>query len=411
MHRTSIRMMLAAGICIGAAIGVRAQDLLRGSGPGSRPILINSDVAVLEGGEPRKDLNCSIAPSKVSVGLDLKFHAGFSVTLPLQDLQGGGNLTIIFHVSEKSADGNSAYFGQRIRVPQLTEMSGDASIGGSFDVGEGDYNVDWLLRDFIGRYCSSSWDITATLTARDKQVTLALPPHFIGASQEEPFQAEPPVERAGMEVPLNVKVLMNFAPQRPDAAVLTTEDRMALLSILRNLSRNPYLGKISLVTFNVQQERVLYRQGFADQIDFPALGRALKSLSLGTVDLRALGNKNGGIEFLSSLTRNEVMAGEDVDGLIFVGPKSLPDFSIPEDELRHIVAPDYPVFYLNYAADPLAVPWRDAIGKMVKFLKGREYTISGAHDLAAAVSEAMERMAKLRQTRPAATPSGANGPH
>lgn len=403
--------MLAAGIYMGAAIGIHAQDLLRGSGPGGRPILINGDVAVLEGGESRKDLNCSIAPSKASIGLDLKFHAGFSVSLPLEDLQGGGNLSIIFHVSAKSTESNSAYFGERIRIPPLTEVSGDASIGGSFDLGEGDYHVDWLLRDFIGRYCSSSWDVTAALAPRDKQVALVLPPHFIGASQEEQFQAEPPVKRAGLEVPLNVKVLMNFAPQRANGAVVAPEDRLALLSILRNLSRNPRLGKISLVTFNIQQERVLYRQDFADQIDFPSLGRALKTLSLGTVDLRTLGNRNGGTEFLSSLSRNEMAANENVDGLIFVGPKSPPDSSIPEDELKQMFAPDYPVFYLNYAADPLAVPWRDAIGKMVKFFKGREYTISGPHDLWTAVSDAVDRMAKSRQTRSSVAPSGASGPH
>jgi hypothetical protein len=403
MRCASIRIFLIiAAVCISRG---RGQQIISGSGPDSRPILVNADIALLEDAEPRKDLNCAISPDKPTLGFDLKFHAGYSVSIPIKDLEGsvsGSRLSLVFRVTAK--DRPPVYFDQHFRVPPIREPSGTAVLDGTFDVGEGDYHIDWLMRDFEGRYCSSYWDLSAALSPKEKQVAVALAPQAVTATQDEQFQAEPPVARIA-ENPLNVKVMMNFAPLRVEAAALLPQDRVALVSILRNLSRNPRIGKISLVTFNVQQERVIYRQDFSNQIDFPALGRALKLLNLGTVDFRQLTHKNGDTQFLADLTRNELAARENVDGLIFVGPKSSIDASIPEENLKQIGEPDFPLFYMNYTPDPLAVPWRDTIGRMVKFLKGREYIISGPRDLSNALSEVLDRIVKSKGARPAVAPA------
>ena len=94
---------------------------------------------------------------------------------------------------------------------------------------------------------------------------------------------------------------MNFAPQDSTSATLQPLDTDALFSILRNIAREPRIGNFSLVAFNIQEQRVIYRQDDASQIDFPALGEALNSLNLGTVDLKRLNQKHGDTEFLASL--------------------------------------------------------------------------------------------------------------
>ena len=383
-----------------------AQDLLSGDRSSNHPILFTGDTAVLETGEPRKDLDCTVTPGKAALGFDLKFHSGYSVSIPMWELEGSGNgLAVLFRVSPKSAANDPVYFLQKIRVARITETSGAANLDGVFDLGEGSYRVDWLMRDLSGRYCSSFWDVEAALAPKDKQMAVALPPQTVRPSEDERFQAEPPVHREP-HAPLSVKVLMNFAPQKPAAATLDPQDKIALVSILRNLSRNPRIGKISLVAFNIQEQRVLYRQAFSEQIDFPAMGTALKSLNLGVIDLGRLGNRNGDTEFLSSLIRNETTADASSDGLVFVGPKSLVDSSVPQDDLKQIGELDYPVFYMNYIPDPQATPWRDAIGRTVKFFKGRVYTISGPRDLWNAVAEVVDRIAQSKQIRSAAVPTG-----
>ena len=403
--RTIPVLAMAAALSIPGA----AQEMMHGDEPGAPPILINGDMAALESGEPRKDLNCSVTSNKPSLGFDLKFHSEYLVSLPIRELDGPGNfLSIVFRVQPKSVPAASpVYFKQQFRVPKIDDTSGAIALQGKFDLGEGSYRVDWLMRDFAGRLCTSSWDVDAALAPKDKPVVLALAANSIRPSQEEKFQAEPPVARAEGRAPLSVKVLMNFAPERPDSAALNPQDRAALVSILRDISRNPQIGTFSLVAFNIQAQKVLYRQNAADQIDFPDLGEALKSkLRLGTVDLSQLSQKHGDTEFLSTLIHDETADGSKLDGLIFVGPKAMLDENVPEDDLKEIGGLDYPVFYLNYNPDPMATPWKDAIGRMVKFFKGREFTISGPRDLWTAVSDTVSRMTKLKQERLAGTPTG-----
>ena len=55
-----------------------------------------------------------------------------------------------------------------------TKRSGDATLGGIFDLGEGNYHVDWLMRDRSERVCSFYWDSEATLPPKDKQIALEM---------------------------------------------------------------------------------------------------------------------------------------------------------------------------------------------------------------------------------------------
>jgi len=204
-----------------------------------------------------------------------------------------------------------------------------------------------------------------------------------------------------------VKVLINFAPQNALSATLQPLDTAALVWILRSISREPRIGKFSLIAFNMQEQRVIYRQEDADRIDFPALGDALKSLNLGTVDLKRLSEKHGDTDFLSELIQKEV--GTDKyhpDALIFAGPKVMLDANVPQDSLKQIGNVEFPVFYMNYNLNPQAVPWKDAISRAVRAFRGTEYTISRPRDLWFAVSEMVSRIVKSRNGKQSTAISG-----
>lgn len=376
---------------------------------GSHPNLMNGDMAVLEGGEQRRDIACTVTPEKPLLGFDLKFHAGYDLDIPMRDLVGPGNtLSILFRVTAKNSTGEPVYLNQKFQVPAITDDQGHVTLEGAFDVGQGPYHVDWLIHDFVGRFCSSYWDIDAELAANSKQVAVAMRPGAVQQSVDEQFQPEPPVIRSQEGPQLSVKVLMNFAPGRPDAPELDPSDRVALISILRNISRSPQIGKFSLVAFNVDEQKILYRQDAADQIDFPELGRAVKqNLALGTVNLTQLQQKHPDTEFLEQLVKKET-AGANVDGLIFVGPKTMLNRDVPDEDLKQIGDLDYPVFYMNYTPDPQAIPWKDSVSRMVKSFKGREYTISCPKDLWNAVTEVVSRIAKFKQARISAAATGLN---
>jgi len=398
--------LFLAGLLI-HAVPAHGQSLIAASAPNSHVNIFNTDLAVLEAGDTRKDLPCSVTPSKPTVGFDLRFHAGYEVTIPLKEMAGSENmLSIIFRVEQQNHRDQPLYFVQRIRVPSIEEdAKGDAYLQGAFDVGEGQYHVDWLMRDRAERVCSSYWDSEASLVPKDRNMALAINPGSIQPANAEQFKEEPPVQRVSNEAPLNVKVLVNFAPQNALSAALQPVDTSALVSILRTIVRDPHIGKFSLVAFNMQEQKVLYRQERADRIDFPALGAAINTLNLGTVDLKQLGDKHGDTDFLTELVRKEVVASPQnhPDALIFAGPKVMLDSNVPEDSLKDAGGVDFPVFYMNYNLNPQAVPWKDAISHTVKFFRGTEYTISRPRDLWFAVSEMVSRIVKSRNAKQTAS--------
>ncbi|HUE20317.1 MAG TPA: hypothetical protein VMQ86_01460 [Bryobacteraceae bacterium] len=383
----------------------RGQSILQGSGPGGEAHLFNTDAAVLESQEPRKDLPCTATPVKPTLGFDLKFHSGYEVNVPLKELSGLGNLlTMVYRVTPAAHPDEPVYMSQRVNVPDIEENAhGDAYLQGTFDVGEGKYHVDWLMRDRTERVCSAFWDIDASVPPKDKPVTLDIQPNTILSADNEPFKDEPPVAREAAGAPLNVKVIVNFAPQDAAAAALHPLDMNALLSILRGIAREPRIGKFSIVAFNLQERRVVYRQADSSRIDFPALGEALHSLNLGTVDLKRLSQKRGESEFLTNLFTDELNTRDHPDAVIFAGPKALLDNGVPQESLKKVADVEYPLFYMNYNVDPQAMPWRDAIGNAVKYLKGVEYTISRPRDLWNAWGDIMSRIVKSRLGKRAAS--------
>jgi hypothetical protein len=393
------RVLFPAALVVSGSGSLCSQELMIGSVSGGPVNLFTADGAVLESQEARKDLPCSVSPGKPSLGFDLKFHIAYDVSIGLKDLAGEGNqLTMVFRVIPENRFDDPVYFVQRVTVPPIEEDEhGPAYLQGGFDVGEGKYHIDWLMRDRAERVCSYHWDAEAVLPPRDKQMSLDISPSAVHPFESEPFKQEPPVERQQQQSPLNIKVMVNFAPQDAQSATLQPIDLNALISILRNIAREPRIGRFSIVAYNMQERRVLYRQEAASQIDFPALGHALNSLKLGTIDLRRLTQKHGETEFLSNLITHEVKEVKDPpDAVIFAGPKVMLDDSIPVETLKQLSDVKFPVFYMNYNLNPQSNPWRDAIGNTVRYLKGAEFTITKPRDLFFAWADIMGRIVKFK---------------
>src|SRR5947199_7651705 len=87
-----------------------AQELMPAAGPGGGVRLFSSDAAILEAREIRKDVPCTVAPVKPVLGFDMKFHAGYDVTVPLKDLAGSENvLTMVFRVAPDQKPDDAVY--------------------------------------------------------------------------------------------------------------------------------------------------------------------------------------------------------------------------------------------------------------------------------------------------------------
>ena len=394
--RLILVLVFAVSIC-------PAQTVMRGSGGSVR--LMATDALVFDAREVKKDLPCTVTPVKPTLGFDLRFHSGYDVTIPLREIAGEQDLlTILFRVSPEDGKGDPVYFSQKYNVPKIeADAHGDAYLQGGFDLGEGDYHVDWLIRDRMERICSFNWETNAALNTKDQAMKLTLAANTVEPSDLEFFKQEAPVARINQEDPLKVKVLINFAPQKSAAASIQPIDTSALVSILRNISREPRICKFSIVAFNMNEQRVVYRQEDANQIDFPELGKALASLKPGTVDFKNLSNKHGDTEFLTKLIETEV-SGTKADAVIFAGPKVMLDEGVSQENLKQY-ANNSPVFYMNFNLSPVQAPWRDAIGNAVKHMRGLEYTITRPRDLWTAWTDIIGKIVKFKLVRASANGS------
>jgi hypothetical protein len=409
MVPTGFLYLRTALLSLTIALPCYSQNVIQAGGPNGQVRTIGADEAVLESQEVRKELMCTVEPIKAMLGFDLRFHTGYDVTVPLKDIAGMENqLTMIYRVTYEKDKDHPVYFSHRISVPKIEEdAKGEAYLEGTFDVGEGNYHIDFLMRDRSERVCTFYWDTKAELAIKDKDVALHILPGAIEGSDREPFREEPPITRGGKGTPLSVKVMVNFAPQKARSATLQPLDTNALISILRNISRETRIGKFTVVAFNMQEQRVLYRQENTEQINFPALGDSLKSLNLGTVNLKLLEDKHGNTEFLSRLITEEI-ANSKADALIFAGPKVMLDEGVPQESLKALESNSTPVFYMNYNLYPQANPWRDAIGTAVKRLHGVEYTISRPRDLWSAWTDIVSRIIKQKNGTPVTALSSQN---
>jgi len=403
---------LAVSLFICGVTPVCSQVMLRPDDSGQLVHPMPSDVVVLESDEPRKDIPCTVTPRKSELGFDLRFHSGYDVTLPLRELSGeGGMLSIIFRVAPEDDRNHSAYFVQHFRVPAIDEdAKGDALLDGSVDIGEGRYHVDWLMRDQSEHICSATWTTEATLAPKDKPISLFIHPNEVLQSTPEPFVNDSVAHaNVASDESLNVKLLVNFAPQNFNSPALQRSDTEALVSILKAIERDPHVSRIALVAFNMQEGRIVYRQNTSDNIDFPALGKALHTVKLGTVDVSKLGQKHSETGFLETLIQEEVGTASHPDAVIFAGPKAMLDADVPQEDLRRIGDIECPVFYMNYNLNPQAVPWKDAISHAIRAFKGTEYTISRPRDLWVSTTEMVNRIVRSKHQHSASAATAGVG--
>src|SRR5580700_10739150 len=141
MTMASLTLLSLLSFCLVPVLGLlatavlRAQSVIEGSGPGGLVRIFNEDSAVLEAQDPRKDLPCGVNPIKPQLGFDMKFHAGYEISIPLRELSGAEDLlTTIFRVTPDNKKDEPVYFSQHITVPAIEpDAHGNAYLQGYYD--------------------------------------------------------------------------------------------------------------------------------------------------------------------------------------------------------------------------------------------------------------------------------------
>jgi hypothetical protein len=120
-----------------------------------------ADAAVIESRGPKMDLPCAVKPVAPELGPDFDFHRGYEVNVPLRSLTGSRNvLTFIFRVTPEDRPEEAVHLSQTWEVPAIEDAAtGVAELRGAFVLGEGTYQINWLLRDQTGEFRSAGWQL------------------------------------------------------------------------------------------------------------------------------------------------------------------------------------------------------------------------------------------------------------
>ena len=373
-----------------------AQSIMHNSDPHRAVQFLLTDWSILQLREPRTDLPCKVTSVQPQLRFDFRFRSGYTVTFDMSEFEGLDDvLTIIVRVIPAAPNTTPVYFSQRLSVPAVDPgATGIVSLNGWFDIGQGAYQVDWLMRDRAEHVCAAFWKISASLTRRQTNVGLELSTGSVTETQG--FQEELVGEKTERQNPLTARLLVNCMAQFGVASRLGPEDIERLLSIVRYVVRDPRISHFSIVAFNLAQREIIWSQKAAPPIHLGELRRALESLNVGTVDVKQLSQKDMEADFLMSLIGHE-LKNTNTNFLLFIGPKADSGFNISKGALKQLARLEYPVFYLNYRLDIFdrqAAPWHDAIGAIVNRWHGRQLTITTPDELCFGWAQIMGMISK-----------------
>jgi hypothetical protein len=379
LQRTSLPLLY-----LSACGMVYSQELLD---PAFR--LNQTDMAVLESGEFRDDLPCKVTPENPAFRFDLRFHADYTVSIPVKNLAPGGDqLLVRLRITPIADQANEVLMTGRLNVPAIPEdAKGWGSFPGGFALGPGRYRVDWLMRDRQGRYCSAHWQADAKLAAGEKDLPIGLPPNEVAALAEEPRNGRA-TRGSGSGDALNVKILLNVAPADTSRTVLDQGELEVLGSLLQNIGREPRFHSFTLVAFNIHTQKIIQRQENVSRIDIRALGAAIEKRDVGTINYRSLLELHSESKFIARVLTGELVAGmPQPDVVLVAGPKASLEGKVPLEPLKELGETSFPIFYFSYVADPVQNPFRDPIGAALKAYKtSSEYKIIQPRDMGVAIS-------------------------
>jgi len=333
-----------------------------------------------------KALRCEVTPIQPRLNFSFRFQAGYVFQVPMNQFTGAGHRWSILMRLTPSTGGTPALLGAEYRLPRVPKTRLHAEWGGAFWVGEGNYNVEWLLLDETGRVCRKQWKIEAKLHPSERGITPGIAP---GTVAEVSFRRWSVQERtADLPTLQRLTVLLHAAPLYPRSTRFRVEDRLTLLGSLASLLESVPAREVRLVIFNLDQQKELFRDDAFTPEAFDRAAQSMSGLQLQLVDYKVLQNQHGHIDLLADLLNEELTAGDPSDAVIFLGPSTRYLDKFPQTILESH-AGDLPRFfylqYKPYIGARAELP--DSIEVAVKKVHGRKAEIRTPDDFARAVKQ------------------------
>jgi hypothetical protein len=157
--------------------------------------------------------------------------------------------------------------------------------------------------------------------------------------------------------------------------------------MVHGITRELGVSHLSLVAFNMREQKIIYRQDSAPKIDFARTGQSGTGAYWGNIGLSSPPRRQSATHFVTRLLTDQLGARTgSSDAIIIVGSKVTLEKKVPLELLKEGGAASCPIFYLNYNSNPIDELWPDTIGPALRAYEGAfAYNIVFPRDLGAAM--------------------------
>lgn len=339
-----------------------------------------------------KPLECGVTAMKPALNFAFRIQAGFTVKVPMNQFEGAGHYWVILtRITPQEGDRKPVYLASRTPLPFVPKTKVEIELGGGYLLGEGRYDVRWMLVDDQSRVCRKDWTIEAKLTHAERLAHVAMKPNTVDAFSLRGGRDLPAVRDDAS--PLRISILMHAAPLFPRRTRMRASDEMLLIGSLSALLERLPTVSVRMVAFNLDQQKEIYRSDNFTPDSIEQVWHALNRLELNLVDYQTLLNRHGSIDLLSDLVSREVHADRPADAVLVLGPVAR---TIDRPQRGDIEKPSGSLprfFFFQYKPmihQPAALP--DTLTLAVNSLKGKVMTIHSPAEFAKAIDQ-LERQA------------------
>jgi hypothetical protein len=350
------------------------------------PNRLRGFIAQLEAGRAGEQaLRCQVSTIKPWLNFSFRYHSGYMVTVPMSQYLGSGHRwTMLTRITPASGARKPVYLISQIALPPVPKTNVEARAGGGYLLGEGAYDVRWMILDDAGRVFRKSWHVDVHPSRAERQVKVAMPPYSVWEiGQRVPRTFTPGTDDVA---PRRLTIFLHTAPLLPRRTRLRPNDMMLLMSTVSSLLERVPARSVRLVLFNLEQQKELYRkEGFLLQ-DMAQVSQAMTSIELGMVDFQVLQNKRGHVDLLTDLVNREIEAQPPSDVVLFLGPRTRYFDRVPQASLQKLPGHGPEFYYFQivpFLTQTAALA--DTIQSAVSRLGGKTMTIHTPGEFAKAI--------------------------
>ena len=351
--------------------------------------------------ETDKLLKCDIAPIKPMLNYGFRFQAGYVARIPLIQYFGTGNrLTVLSRITPKN--GKPVYFAQGMSLPPIPDNAPNKKdqiieTGGNVLMGEGQYEVEFVLADNLGRVCRKKWTAVAELKGANRDIKAAIPSNAVTDLSLRGLPKSTAVDAKDEDArKLRLTVMVHATPMSPRRTQLRASDEAILLGTLSALlSRVPSVS-VRLVVFNLEQHKEIFRREKFQFTDFEEVSDAIQKIDLGAVDYSVLKDRKGHLDLLANLINNE-QTENPADAVVFLGPMARHLDKIPAESIEKQQGALPRFFYFRFESffrrNPNAgLP--DAISLALKNVKGKSIVIHTPAEFSKAIDQVINKTSR-----------------